>query len=411
MRGSGKCEMADTQIGGRSGQAFLQDVQEAAKGMGEGSVVFVRERSKYEQAVRIAAALLTKKTVVPLCDDYGEERNHAIAAQLSTEKPPKGVAAILFTSGTSGMPKGVMLTQRALAWNIRAIRRYMGERKRKIFIFRPLIHSAVFTGELLYALANGWDIVFWDGAFLPAQIVAQMKETGAEIAGMTPSLLKAFLRMRQAPPLKEIILSGERLTREDAFYFAEKLPHCRFYSVYGLTECGPRVSALPPEEFTQYAGSVGLPLHGVKLKCVGEELFVKTPGRMKGYFARSELTKQKMLHGWIATGDTARIVQRRLYILGRKDDMIIRSGMNIYPSEVERLLCQCEGVEECIAYGKPDPVCGERVAVDYSGTCSREELMTYAVMHLPAYLVPSEYHRLSELERTESGKLRRRKRE
>ena len=309
------------------------------------------------------------------------------------------------------MPKGVMLAQRALAWNIRAIRRYMGVRKRKIFIFRPLIHSAVFTGELLYALANGWDIVFWDGAFLPAQLVGQMKETGAEVAGMTPSLLKAFLRIRQVPPLKEIILSGERLTRDDAFYFAEKLPHCRFYSVYGLTECGPRVSALPPEEFTQHAGSVGLPLHGVKLKCVGEELFVKTPGRMKGYFARSELTKQKKLHGWIATGDTARIVQRRLYILGRKDDMIIRSGMNIYPLEVERLLCQCEGVEECIAYGKPDPLCGERVAVDYSGTCSREELMTYAVMHLPAYLVPSEYHRLSELERTESGKLRRRKRE
>ena len=144
-------------------------------------------------------------------------------------------------------------------------------------------------------------------------------------------------------------------------------------------------------------------------KWVGEELCVKTPGRMEGYCARAELTKQKKRDGWIATGDTARIVQGRLYILGRKDDMIIRSGMNIYPSEVERLLCQCEGVEECIAYGKPDPLSGERVAVDDSGTCSREELMTYAVMHLPAYLVPREYHRLSELARTERGKPRRRK--
>ena len=124
MNSPGKCEIADAQIGGRSGQTCLQDVQEAAKGMGEGSVVFVRERSKYEQAVRIAAAFLAKKTVVPLCDDYGEERNRAIAAQLSTEKPPKGVAAGLFTSGASGGAKGGMLTQRALGWDIRGIRRY-----------------------------------------------------------------------------------------------------------------------------------------------------------------------------------------------------------------------------------------------------------------------------------------------
>lgn len=403
--------LREATIGGRTGQEFLRDVQAAANDMRGRGAVFVQERTKYEQTVHIIAALHTKRTAIPLCDDYGEARNREIRAQFSEEQPPKEIAVILFTSGTSGAPKGVMLTRRALVRNIRAMKKYMGERKRTIFIFRPLIHSAVFTGELLYALVNGWNIVFWDGAFLPAQIVGRMKESGAELAGMTPSLLKAFLRIRQAPPLKEIVLSGERLTREGALFFADRLPYCRFYSVYGLTECGPRVSALPPEEFTEYAGSVGKPLHGIRAKCVGEELWVKTPSRMAGYFAHAELTKRKKRHGWIVTGDAARIVKGRLYIWGRMDDMIIRSGINIYPSEVERSLCQCEGVKECIAYGKPDPVFGEKIAVDYSGSCSQEDLMTYAVMHLPAHLVPSEYHKLSELERTASGKLKRRKKE
>lgn len=402
-----KAKRGDCVIDGRSYSDFMRDVEDIARGMREGKVEFVNESTKYEESVHILAALAAGSIVVPLCNEYGEKRNFMIQEQLRENKLPKDAAVILFTSGTGGEPKGVVLSEKAIYNNLRAIHDYMGEKKRKILIFRPLIHSAVFTGELLYALANGWDIVFWDGPFIPGQLVEYMKSHEVDIAGMTPTQLRIFLRMRCLPPLKEIILSGERLTADDARIFSEMLPSCRFYSVYGLTECGPRVSALSPEEFSAYPGSVGRPIKGVRLKIVHEELWVKTKSRMKGYCGKTDLERDTFHHGWIKTGDVARLSDGLLYVLGRKDDMIIRSGMNIYPSEIERVLMRYDGVEECVAYGKPDAIYGQKIVIDYVGSCSQEQLADYAALNLPAYLIPSEYHKKAVLKRTESGKLRR----
>lgn len=166
-----KAKRGDCVIDGRSYPDFMRDVEDIARGMREGKVEFVNESTKYEESVHILAALAAGSIVVPLCNEYGEKRNFMIQEQLRENKLPKDAAVILFTSGTAASPKGSSYPRRQFIIIFARFTIIWGE-KRKILIFRPLIHSAVFTGELLYALANGWDIVFWDGPFIPVSLLS-----------------------------------------------------------------------------------------------------------------------------------------------------------------------------------------------------------------------------------------------
>lgn len=401
---------ADASVAGVPYNEFFEAVDRAVDKMRGKRFVFAQEETKYLQAITICAALLAEIPVIPLCEEYGKERNKKIIATVENNKIPKKVAVILFTSGTSGEPKGVMLTKKALQMNIQAIQKYMGTEKRSIMIVRPLVHSAVFTGELLLSLYSGWDINFWDKPIFPAELCRYMKLRKATLAGMTPTLLKSFLRMKCVPTLKEIILSGERLFKKDAKLFAQDMPDCKFYSVYGLTENGPRVSALMPDEFITHAGSVGKPLTKTKVRIVNGELWIKSPSIMKGYLGNRKDSRKVKTHGWLKTGDRAREdAMGYLYIRGREDEMIIRGGMNIYPIEVEGAFQQMQGIIDCIVYGKIDAHYGQRIVMEYTGNVTEDEVSAYAVKNLPAYLVPNEIHKKLQLKKTASGKLERRK--
>ncbi len=401
---------AEARVAGVPYREFFEAVDRAIEKMKGKKFVFAQEETKYLQAITICAALLTGIPVIPLCKEYGKERNKKVIAAVEHKKIPKKVAVILFTSGTSGEPKGVMLTVKALLKNIRAIQKYMGMEQRSVMIVRPLVHSAVFTGELLLALYSGWDINFWDKPIFPAELCRYMKLRKATVAGMTPTLLKSFLRLKCIPTLKEIILSGERLFKKDAKLFAQNMPDCKFYSVYGLTENGPRVSALTPDEFITHVGSVGKPLADTRVRIVDGELWVKSPSIMKGYLGNRNDSRKVKKRGWLKTGDRAREdAAGYLYIRGRKDEMMIRGGMNLYPAEVEEPFQQMRGINECIVYGKTDAHYGQRIIMEYTGTATEDEVSAYAVKYLPAYLVPNEIHRKIQLSKTASGKLERRK--
>lgn len=400
---------AEARIAGVPYNEFFEEVDRAMKKIKGKKYVFAQEETKYLQAITICAALIVGIPVIPLCKEYGKERNKKIITSVEHKKIPNNVAVILFTSGTNGVPKGVMLTKKALHKNVEAIRNYMGTGKRSIMVIRPLVHSAVFTGELMLAICSGWDIVFWDKAFIPSELCAYMNKRKTTIVGMTPTLLKNFLRMKGVLPLEEIILSGERLLKRDAEMFAQKMPQCKFYSVYGLTECGPRVSALLPDEFLEHLGSVGKPLKGIKIKVVREELWVKSSSVMRGYLGDRTLTRKSKRFGWLKTGDRAyKDDDGYLYIRGRKDEMIIRSGMNIYPAEVENSFLNVQGIDECMVYGKADANCGQKIVLEYTGSATEAEIWSFAVKNLPAYLVPGEIHKKIQLIKTASGKLKRR---
>ena len=395
-------------VGGMTYRQFGEEVKKAGKKLNKNRIVFA-EGTRFEQAVIIFAAFITGKTVVPIAKEYGVKRNESIVKKCMNTKIPRGIAAILFTSGSEGEPKGVLLSERALLRNVKAISDYMGENRRKIAILRPLVHSAVFTGELLFAVLHGWDVTFWEKSFFPTELCAFLWREHCDVAGMTPTMLRTFIRLRAAPQLREIILSGERLFPREAETFSSFLPQCSFYSVYGLTECGPRVSALSPYLVRSFPGSVGKPVTGVKIKIQHGQLLVKSPCQMKGYLDDKQKSRQKKSHGWIKTGDMAECDKfGNLYILGRMDDMIIRAGMNLYPAEIENIILRCEGISECVAYGL-EGECGVRIILEYVGTAAQEDVAAYAVKELPPYLVPQAFYKKQTLEKTASGKLVRKK--
>lgn len=380
----------------------------------------------------LLACLYAGKTAVPLSLRYGEKhigkiigltglthllRDDGVSREgepCPEEEELGDVALILCTSGTTGAPKGAMLTEDGLLANLRDIRRYfaIGEEDR-LLIARPLYHCAVLVGEFLLSLLTGTEIVFDDGEFNPARILERVREDRITVMGGTPTLfyhMAGMIRPKSEPvPLKTLAISGECMTPAAAAKIRSGFPTARIYHVYGLTEAGPRVSYLPPEEFDAHPNSVGIPLESVEADVRDGELLVRSPAMMKGYYRNPELTEQVLRDGWLHTGDMAARDERGFFIIkGRRDDLIIRAGMNIYPQEIENALQADERIREALAYGGKGTV-GQHLhlTVVPEGALKKSEVLSICRERLPSYQIPDEVELAESLPRNGSGKLLR----
>ena len=196
-------------------------------------------------------------------------------------------------------------------------------------------------------------------------------------------------------------------------------PGCRIYHIYGLTEASPRVSYLPPELFPLCPDCVGIPLKSVSVKILkptgdlckeNEEgiLYVKGKNVMLGYYREPEKTKEAIKDGWLCTKDIAVITHDGLLkIKGRSDDLIIKSGMNIYPAEIEGALKQDARVKEALAYGFRSSLgiqIGLKIVGDFTTAMEVKQL---CMKLLPAFEVPTHIELLEELPKNGSGKIKR----
>lgn len=391
---------------------------------GESPFYIAEAASKEVQAVAVLVGLAAGKTVVPLTDCYGREWRNRIRRRLIWEgngaaqrgvrgllgEPliDDGVALLMFTSGSTGKPKGVMLSQENVLANLRGISSYfsVGEGD-TVCIARPLVHIAVLVGEFLYALCRGATVVFYEEAFQPKRLASFLEREGVTVFGGTPTLYRFLCPQAERLSLRAGVLSGECMPADLPRTLRKAFPHTDFYHVYGLTECGPRVSALTPEEFDEAPTSVGRPLPEIELRIEDGELWVRSPGVMKGYWRDGAQTTQRLRGGWLRTGDMARLdAAGRLYIDGRRDDMIIRGGVNIYPAEIEAVVRGVPGVAECVAFGRKTYF-GQEVCLRYAGTPAEAELRRELAERLPPHLLPTRIERCEALERTPSGKVRR----
>lgn len=211
------------------------------------------------------------------------------------------------------------------------------------------------------------------------------------------------------PARAEALSHEERLEaeyRKTAQKIAAAFPGVRFYHVYGLTEHAPRASALPPEEFLSRAGSVGRLLPGVEGRIADDgELLLRSPCVMKGYFGDPAATAAKIEGGWLKTGDLVRQdAGGYLYILGRKDGMLIRCGVNILPEEIEEAASACPGVRACAVCGEADETKGQKITLFFQGEVLPGKVRAFLAERLATYLMPDAVRRAEDLPVSPGGK-------
>ena len=401
--------------------------------------------SEMATAMSLLACFAAKVTAVPMSMRYGEAHCNKILDTISPDAiimdtggelsvyelkesryviPKKHPALIMCTSGTTGIPKGAMLSEENIITNVSDIAEYFKiDNNDTILIARPLYHCAVLTGEFLTAIIKGADIRFYSEQFNPVKMLELINEHKITVFCGTPTLLSVmarFNRNKAEQSLKHICISGECMGSEVGLKIHAAFPECNIYHVYGLTEACPRVSYLPPEFFFDYSDCLGIPLKSVSIKilnnlgepCRANEegvLYVKGDNVMLGYYREPKKTHAVLKDGWLCTGDVAVINDAGfLKIKGRNDDLIIRSGMNIYPAEIEGVLKQDLRVRDVLIYGF-DSQLGKQIGMKLVGDFSSvEAVKQYCIKALPPFQVPSEIELVDELPKNGSGKIIRR---
>ncbi len=336
-------------------------------------------------------------------------------------------AVILYTSGTTGHPKGAELTHLNLASNaIACVKADTLTPNDVVLGVLPFYHSFGQTVVMNACIASGAQNVLLP-KFEPALVLEAFQEHEVTIFAAVPTMFKLmsdFQTERISLPMIRTCISGAaKLDMHVAEEFEEKfgLP---IYEGYGLTEASPVVS-FNPMDYRSKPGSVGLPVSDVEIQIVDEqgrelkpgqegEIIVRGPNVMKGYLNRPEATKEVILDGWLFTSDIGKIDDDGyLYILDRKREMIIKGGFNIYPKEVENVISFHPKIQEVAVVGVPDPVQGEEVkayVVTKTGKkVSRQELFEYCQEHMAYYKCPKYITFLRSLPKSSSGRILKRK--
>ncbi|HVS68221.1 MAG TPA: AMP-binding protein [Mycobacteriales bacterium] len=292
------------------------------------------------------------------------------------DRDPADMAALLYTGGTTGRSKGVMLSHNAMsaaAWA--AVHRSYDAEMNVSLTPLPLSHAygLLMSTLTLHAPEGSTSILMrW---FDPKGWIDLAAEHRVSLGALVPSMLQMLL----AQPLESFDLSslrrltsgGAPLLAETRAEVAKRLPDVELMEGYGMTETAALISSSPPGAVR--AGSVGIPIPGVDVRLerpdgtdapVGEdgEICVRGPVLMTGYWKSPEATAQAVRDGWLHTGDVGRFdADGYLYVVDRIKDLIIRGGINVYPRDIEDAMLAHPDVVACGVVGKPDPTYGEEV--------------------------------------------------
>ncbi|MFT9846237.1 class I adenylate-forming enzyme family protein [Aneurinibacillus sp. REN35] len=351
----------------------------------------------------------------------------AEASEMSDE-PCRGedTAVIFYTSGTTGKPKGVLLSHN----NCEAIAKMWAkamelESTERVLIVAPLFHCAAAHVFMLPTIQAGGTLVIEHG-FSPRQTMEAIERYDITIFFGVPAMYTLLLNQPdlhtlQAPHLRMLTYGAAPMPYELIKKVKQIFPQAKVQNLYGQTENAPGATTLKDPHALDKVGSVGQPLPGCEICIVDDEGFelpvgevgeiaVKGPHVMKGYLRNPEATAFAMRNGWLMSGDLGRIDEDGfLYIVDRKKDMIIRGGENIYPIEVEEVLFEIPTVLEAAVIGIPHEVYGEVpkacVVVKEGNTITEEEVIHFCEKRLAKYKVPVQVEFLNALPRNASGKV------
>ena len=362
-----------------------------------------------------------------------------IAAGDAAEPGPEGLdpdrmLILMYTGGTTGLPKGVMLSHRNILTSVRAIGEVgMTATGARTLFALPLFHIANWQAFLFHAM--GGSVVVSRSAD-PREIVELLQRERPVLVNLVPTVYQSMLEI---PGIEEIDFSFvARFTASGASMPPEIMRRCervfgmRFGKGYGLTEAAPAVSSLSPDEYAlegdpvlvKRSRSVGKAFRRVAVairredgsECrPGEEGEITVAGEnvMLGYWRDPERTGEALRDGWLWTGDMGFVDEDDyLYLVDRKSDMIISGGENVHPTETENALQEHPAVEEVAVVGVPDPRWGEAVkavvALKPGREALAEELIAFCRQRIAGYKCPKSVDFVAELPKSTVGKILRR---
>ena len=342
------------------------------------------------------------------------------------------LAFLQYTGGTTGVAKGAMLTHGNIIVNVFQAKwiaePFVGDHKRErsAILALPLYHVFALTVNCILFIELGVTAILITNPRDIDGFVKELKKNRFEAITGVNTLFNALLNNES---LKEVDFSSLKLSVGGGMAIQQSvatrwhdLTGCSIIEGYGMTECSPLIAACPIT-VVKHNGTIGVPVPNTDIKIIDEngkeavlgepgELWVKGEQVMKGYWQRPEATAEVMHDGWMATGDIVVMDEGySLRIVDRKKDMILVSGFNVYPNEIEDVVMLNQKVAEVVAIGVPHPVSGETIkifVVKKDPTLTREELRNHCRQYLTAYKVPKEIEFRDELPKTNVGKILRR---
>jgi long-chain acyl-CoA synthetase len=363
----------------------------------------------------------------------------SIGRQQAFRKPEltaDDIAVLQYTGGTTGVSKGAVLLHsnvianvlQSEAWNRPVMKRIPAGEQPTSVCALPLYHIFAFTVNMMLGLRMGGKTILIPN---PRDLPAVLKELSKHTFHSFPAVNTLFNGLANHPDfntvnwsnLKVSLGGGTAVTPNVAKLWLEKTG-CPICEGYGLSETSPSASCNPTTS-TEFTGTIGVPLPGTWMKLLDDdgqevtevgqpgEIAIKGPQVMAGYWQRPDETAKVMTaDGYFKSGDVGTVDARGFFkIIDRKKDMILVSGFNVYPNEVEKVASACPGVLECAAIGVPDEKTGETVklvVVRKDPALTEAQILAYCRENMTAYKQPRVIEFRTELPKTPVGKILRR---
>lgn len=391
-----------------------------------------------------AAALLTEPRLGAVADEacaHAPSVTLRLTTPLSFEDParPLGgidldLAMIVYTSGSTGFPKGVMMSHANIDAAATSITTYLESRTDDVVLSALPLAFDYGLYQALMCAKVGATLVLEKSFTYPAVVLERLR--GEKVTGLplVPTLAAMLLQLKHLEPgmfphLRYLTNTAAALAPAHIRRLRELFPQARLYSMYGVTEC-KRCTWLPPEQLAVRPSSVGIPIPGTEAWIVDEtgerappgtvgELVIRGAHVMKGYWENEEATRRALRPGpyaWetvLYTGDLFKADDEGyLYFVARMDDIIKTRGEKVSPREVENCLYEIPGVREAAVIGVPDPILGNAIkaviAADPESRLTEREVIRHCAARLEEFMVPKHVVFRGELPKSENGKIARR---